>query len=407
MPIPSPFFSRTSILNKSHEWRNWSGYLAAISYEPNHDYEYYAVRNSAGLFDVTPLFKYEITGPDAALLVDRIITRDVSKCKIGQVLYTPWCDEAGKMVDDGTVQRLAENRFRITAADPNLRWFQDCGFGMNVSVEDVTDELGALALQGPNSRKILQQIVPGADLANLKFFWLTTATVENFTIDITRTGYTGDLGYELWVKNEHAERLWDILMEAGRSFGIAPSGLAALDVTRIEAGLLLADVDYISSQKALIEMRKSSPLEAGLGWAVKFNKNNKFVGRKALLSEKENGSEWAFMGLEVNWKDIEKLFEKVDLPPLVAGRASREPTPIYSREPLPGKTSRQIGQATSTAFSPILKKYIALATLETEYAKPGTKVDLEITVEFSRQKAEARVVKLPFFNPERKRSLLK
>ena len=242
MPIPTPFHSRTSRLNKSHEWRNWSGYLAAITYEPNHDYEYYAVRNSAGLFDVTPLFKYSVSGPDAAQLVDRIITRDVSKCKVGQVLYTPWCDDHGKMIDDGTVQRFSEDRFRITAADPNLRWFQDCGYGMDVLVEDVTDELGALALQGPNAYKILKEIVSDADLDNLKFFWLTRAKVDGFPIDITRTGYTGDLGYELWVKNEYAGRLWDVLMEAGERYGLAPAGLAALDVVRVEAGLLLADV---------------------------------------------------------------------------------------------------------------------------------------------------------------------
>ncbi|MCH8957057.1 aminomethyl transferase family protein [candidate division KSB1 bacterium] len=397
MPIPTPFHPRTSELCKSHEWRNWSGYLAAIKYGPTHDHEYYAIRNSAGLIDVNSLFKYEITGPDAAGLVDRIITRDVSKCKVGQVLYTSWCDEAGKMIDDGTVQRLEENYFRITAADPSLRWFQDCGLGMNVKIENVSEKLCALALQGPRSRDILKEIFTGPDLDSLKFFWLTHGEIDGFPITITRTGYTGDLGYELWVDPENALKLWDALMETGRGYGITPAGLDALDVARIEAGLLLIEVDYISSMKALIEARKSSPFEAGLGWSVKLD-NKDFVGRKALLAEKEKGSKWNLVGLEVKWQDIEKLFDAVDLPPLVAGTASRLAVPVY-------KSGKQIGQATSSTFSPLLKKQIALATLKTPYAEPGTKVNFEITVEFVRHIAEATVVQTPFFNPERKRAI--
>ncbi|MFQ5641176.1 MAG: aminomethyltransferase family protein [bacterium] len=396
MPQPTPFHSRTSKLCKSHEWRNWSGYLAVSSYEMSHEYEYYAIRNSAALIDVTPLFKYEITGPDAARLVDRIITRDVTKCKVGQVLYTCWCDEAGKMIDDGTVQRFAEDHFRITAADPSLRWFQDCGFGMDVEVVNISEKLGALALQGPNSREILKQVVAGADLDSLRFFRLTGAEIDGLPVTITRTGYTGDLGYELWVDPKYAERLWDVLMEAGRGYGIAPSGMVALDIARIEAGLLLIEVDYISSQKALIEARKSSPFEAGLGWTVKLEADD-FVGRRALLAEKERGSKWRFVGFEVNWLDLEKLFAEVDLPPLVAGRASRLAVPVY-------KHGKQIGQATSSTFSPILKKFIALGTILTPYAEMGGKVDIEITVEFSRKRAQATIVPTPFFNPDRKRA---
>ncbi|MFQ5708015.1 MAG: aminomethyltransferase family protein [bacterium] len=396
MPLATPFHSRTSALCKSHEWRNWSGYLAVSVYEPTHEYEYYAIRNAAALIDVTPLFKYEITGPDAARLVDRIITRDVSKCKVGQVLYTSWCDEAGKMIDDGTVQRLAEDHFRITAADPSLRWFQDCGFGMAVTVEDISAKLAALAVQGPNSRHILEQVVTGADLDNLRFFRLTQAKIDEIPVTVTRTGYTGDLGYELWVAPHQAEHLWDVLVEAGRGYGIAPAGMVALDIARIEAGLLLIEVDYISSQKALIEARKSSPFEAGLAWTVKLDKQD-FVGRKALLAEKERGSKWALVGLEISWPDLEQLFGAVDLPPLVAGRASRLPVPIY-------KNGKQIGQATSRTFSPILKKYIALGTIETQHAEPGAEVDIEITVEFTRQQARATIVHPPFFNPERKRA---
>ena len=395
MPLPSPFHSRTSLLCRSFEWRNWSGYLAASTYEPTHEREYYAIRSAAALIDVSPLFKYEISGAEALRLVDRIITRDAAKCAIGQVMYTPWCDEQGKMIDDGTVSRLSENHFRLTAADPSLRWLQDCGFGMNATVVDVSTDLTALALQGPNSRKILKQAATGADIDSLKFFRLTTAKIDGFPVTITRTGYTGDLGYELWVEPKHAERLWDVLMDKGQGYGIMPTGMVALDIARIEAGLLLIDIDYISSQKALLEARKSSPFEAGLEWTVNLNKGD-FVGRQALIAEKQHGSKCKFVGLEVSWDSLEKLFGAVDLPPQVAGRASRVAVPIY-------KNGRQIGQATSSAFSPVLKKYLAIGTVESRFATPGSQVNMEITVEFVRRQAAATIVKTPFFDPPRKR----
>lgn len=395
MPIPTPFHTRTAALCQSHEWRNWVGYLVAGTYEPTHEREYYAVRNSAALFDISPLFKYEISGPDALRLVNRIMTRNIAKCAVGQVMYSPWCDEAGKVIDDGTISRLAENRFRLTAADPNLRWFQDCGFGLDVNVIDVTTHLAALALQGPNARKILKTVARGVDLDQLKYFRLAEATADGFPLTITRTGYTGDLGYELWVAPEHAERLWDLLMDHGHGYGITPAGLVALDIARIEAGLLLIEVDYISAHKALIEAQKSSPFEIGLGWTVALDKGD-FVGRKALLAERERGSKWQFVGLDIHWDSLEKLFGAVDLPPLVAGRASRLPVPVY-------KNGLQIGQITSRTFSPLLKKYIGIGAVKSQYAALGSQVEVEITVEYSRQTGTATIVKTPFFDPERKR----
>jgi aminomethyltransferase len=396
MPIPTAFHSRTAPLCQSYDWRNWAGYIAVSVYEPSHEREYYAIRNAAALIDVSPLFKYEVTGPDAARLVDRIITRDVSKCAIGQVMYTPWCDERGKMIDDGTVSRLAENHFRITAADPNLRWFQDCGFGLQATVKNVSAELAALSLQGPNTRKILKEVVKGTGIEGLKFFRLAHGQIDDFPVTITRTGYTGDLGYELWVAPNRAERLWDVLMEKGKGHGIMPVGMVAMDIARVEAGLLLTDIDYVSSHKALIEARKSSPFEVGLEWTVKLDKAADFVGRKALLAEKESGSKWQFVGLEVHWEALEALYTAVGLPPQVAGRASRVAVPIY-------KNGKQIGQATSSAFSPILKKFIAIGTVESPYARLGAVVDMEITVEFVRHQAPATIVKTPFFDPPRKR----
>jgi aminomethyltransferase len=397
MPIPTPFHERTAALSESHEWRNWSGYLAAGVYEPSHEREYYAIRNSAALIDVSPLFKYDISGPDALRLVNKIITRDAAKCKIGQILYTPWCDEAGKIIDDGTVWRLAENHFRITAADPSLRWFQDCGFGMDVTIEDMSTRLAALALQGPNARHILRAIVDDPGLDSLKYYHLFQTNISGFPLTITRTGFTGDLGYELWTPPENGCRLWDLLMRAGKGYGLLPAGMAALDIARVEAGLLLIEVDYISSQKALIEARKSSPYEAGLGWTVALDKGP-FIGRQALLAEKKAGSKWALVGLDVDWPNLEQLFAVHDLPPMIDNRTDRTAVPLYN------PNGRQVGQVTSRTFSPVLKKYIALATVESRYDKLGTRLQVEVTVEFTRQKALALVTKTPFFNPPRKRA---
>ncbi len=396
MPIPSPFYPQTSALCRSHEWRDWAGYLAAVTYDSSHEHEYFAVRNAAALFDVTPLFKYDITGPDAARLVNRIITRDIDRCAPGQVVYTVWCDDHGKIIDDGTVQRFAENHFRITAAEPNFLWFSDCGYGMEVNIEDLTDSLAALSLQGPLSRRVLAALLPESGVENLGFFRLLQTDFAGRPLVISRTGYSGDLGYELWCDFDTAGELWQSLMQVGQPFGLLPAGLAALDISRIEAGLLLAGVDYISSLKALTEVQKSSPFEAGLGWTVHLDKAN-FVGKQALQAEKARGSNWQLVGLEIDWPSLEKIFYAADLPPQVTGRASRSGTPIY-------KKGRQIGQATSTTFSPILKKYIALATLRSGSSAIGEQVELEVTVEYSRKRAQATVVPLPFYNPEHKRA---
>jgi aminomethyltransferase len=396
MPIPTPFHARTSALCESHEWRDWSGYLAASLYEPAHDHEYYAIRSSAALIDVSPLFKYEVRGPDALRCVDRLMTRDLTRCATGQVMYSPWCDDDGKVIDDGTIARLAQDRFRITAAEPNLVWFQDCAYGMDVEITDVSTSLAVLALQGPNARKILQRVVQGIDLERLKYYRVAEGSAGEIPLTVSRTGYTGDLGYELWMAPEFAVPVWDKLMEQGEAYGIVPAGMLALDIARIEAGLIMIQIDYISARKALIESQKSSPFEIGLDWAVDLAKKS-FIGRKALLAEHQQGSFWKFSGIEVNWNSLETLFGKVNLTPRVAGRASRLAVPLYSGD-------RQIGQMTSHTFSPLLKKYIGLATIERKYAAEDARVSAEVTVEYTRQRSEARLVKTPFLNPPRKRA---
>ena len=393
MPVGTAFHERTFALCESLNYREWSGYYAVSSYEPQHEHEYNAIRNAAALIDVSPLFKYRVTGPDATRLVDRIITRDMRKIAVGQVIYTPWCDERGKVIDDGTVSRLAENTYRWTAADPSLRWFSQNAVGMDVQIEDISEQVAALALQGPTSGRLLMQVTD-AGIENLKYFRVTTAKIAGVEVDISRTGYTGDLGYEIWIPAESALRVWDALVEAGRAFDVHPAGMLALDVARIEAGLLLIDVDFQGSKKAIIEAQKYSPFEMGLGRLVNLEKG-RFVGQAALVAEKRRGPRREIVGLEIDWTGVERLYEAVGLPPTVSPIASRVAVPVF-------KNGTQAGKATSTTWSPTLKKLIALATVKREHAKPGTELEMEMTVEAVRHRVKAVVVKTPFFNPKRK-----
>jgi aminomethyltransferase len=393
----TPFHPRTAALSEGQAWRRWAGYVVASSYELSHDREYHAIRNSAALFDVSPLFKYLITGRDATRLLDRVVARNVAKATLGQVLYTPWCDNSGKQIDDGTISVLAEHRYRMTAADPTLRWLHLNAAGLKVAIEDVSERTAALSLQGPSARAILE-IAAERELAGLKYFRLTDGKIRGIPVTISRTGYTGDLGYEIWVDAEQALPLWDALIEVGTPYGITAAGMLALDVARIEAGLLLIDVDYFSSRHALIEAQKSSPLELGLGWTVATDKE-RFNGQAALDAERRRGPSWQFTGLNIDWDSLEQLYAAVGLPPRLPTQAWRTSVPIYDHG---GR--RQVGYATSGGWSPLLKQYLALAHLESAAATPGTAVRMEITVEHHRKQATARVTPLPFFNPERKRA---
>lgn len=393
----TPLHARTAPLCLGQTWRRWAGYVVASSYELHHDREYHAIRSAAALFDVSPLYKYHVRGPDAARLVDRVVTRDVGRARVGQVLYTPWCDADGKVLDDGTVQKLGDDFIRLTSADPNYRWLSDNARGLRAEIEDASDAVAALALQGPNARVILEAATE-TDLSALRYFRLMPALIRGVPVTITRTGYTGDLGYEIWIDAAQAVAVWDRIVAAGAPFGLTPAGILALDVARIEAGLLLLDVDYVSARKALIEPQKSSPLELGLEWAVAWDKPA-FVGRQALIAERERGTAWRFVGVEVEWGSLEALYTALGLAPKLPTTAWRTSVPLYSRG-----SEEQVGYATSGCWSPLLKRYIALAHVEAEAAAPGTELLMEVTVEHRRRRANARVVRLPFYNPDRKRA---
>src|SRR5688572_21667513 len=303
MPIGTAVHERTFALCESLNFREWSGYYAVSAYEGHHEHEYNAIRNASALIDVSPLYKYLVTGQNAAKFVDRIITRDVARMTVGQVYYTPWCDEHGKVIDDGTVSRLDDQVFRWTAADPCLRWFTQNAAGMDVRIEDISEEVAGLALQGPTSAKLLRAVAQ-ADIDGLKYFRVVQGTIGGVQVEISRTGYTGDLGYEIWMPARDAVKVWDALMTGGKPFDIKPAGMLALDVARIEAGLLLIEVDFFSSKKAMIDAQKYSPYEMGLGRLVSPTKG-KFIGQRALRKEHAEGHARQIVGLDVDWTEVE------------------------------------------------------------------------------------------------------
>jgi len=393
MPIGTAVHERTFALCESLNYREWSGYYAVSAYEAHHEHEYNAIRNAAALIDVSPLFKYLVTGRDAAALVDRVITRDARALAAGQVYYTPWCDERGKVIDDGTVTRLAEDRFRWTAADPSLRWFTQNADGLDVHIEDISEQVAALALQGPTSGRLLDAVAD-ADIRGLKYFRMTSGSIAGVPVDISRTGYTGDLGYEIWMPWDRAVDVWDALMTGGRPFDIRPAGMLALDVARVEAGLLLIDVDFHSCKKALIEAQTYSPFEMGLARLVQLDAGP-FVGRPPLVEEARDGWTRQVVGLEIDWPSIERLYEQLEMAPQIPATASRVAVPVY-------KNGDQVGRATTTTWSPVLKKLIALATVDAPCFADGTRLDFEITIEAARHLVPARVVRTPFFSPKRK-----
>ena len=393
MPIGTAVHARTFALAESLNYREWSGFYSVSAYEAHHEHEYNAIRNASALIDVSPLYKYRVSGRDALKLIDRVITRDAFKLAVGQVYYTPWCDEHGKTIDDGTVTRLSEDTFRWTAADPSLRWFTQNAIGLDVSIEDISEQVAALALQGPTSGRLLAAVAD-ADIRGLKYFRMTRGTIAGVPVEISRTGYTGDLGYEIWMPWDRALDVWDALMTGGRPFDIHAAGMLALDVARVEAGLLLIDVDFFSSKKALIASQKYSPFEMGLGRLVQLDARP-FVGRGALIGEQKRGPSQQIVGLEVSWPAVEALYEKLGLAPQIASTASRTAVPVY-------RSGRQVGRATTTTWSPVLKKLIALATVSAPHIAEGTTLEFEVTVEAVRHRVPATVVKTPFFNPARK-----
>ena len=393
----TPFHERTSALNETGLWSHWSGHLAAERYQMADKFEYFAVRNSAGIFDSSPLYKYRIHGHDAERFLAGVLARDIRTCPAGHAQYTVWCDDRGFVVEDGVVLRYGPNDFLLTAAEPNLAYFADLIGRDDVQIEEVSHDFGVLALQGPRSRDLVAKLVPGA--ATIPYFGLATGAIAGSPVTVSRTGYSGDLGYEIWIESANALKVWDTLWDSMAGHGVLPFGLTALSMLRIEAGLLLLDVDFGSSRFAWTDEDRSTPFELGLGWMFRdlASDDRAFIGRRALERElSEATSRWRFTGLILDWKDYDRIYTQAGLIP------PKDHTPVEEELFVYDDDIRQVGYATSFMYSPMLQRHIALARVRPDLAKPRSSVRLEVDVNHHYEYVKATTARLPLYNPARK-----
>ena len=393
----SPFHERTSAANETGLWAHWSGYLSAAKYQISEKFEYFAIRNSAGLFDSSPLFKYRIHGPDAERFLAGVLARDIRACPVGHGQYTIWCDDRGYVVEDGVVFRNAADDYLLTAAEPNLAYFAALAGGHEVAIEDVSEQYGVLAVQGPSSRAVLAGLDPAVE--KLGYFGLAKAKIGRVPVTVSRTGYTGDLGYEIWMAAEDAVAVWDAVVEASQGRGVVPFGLTALSMARIEAGLLLLDVDFQSSRFAWTDAHRSTPIELGLGWMFKdlATSDRAFLGREAIAREiADRASRWKLTGLVLDWREYDRHFDAAGLIP------PKDHTPIEDEYYIYDDDLKQLGYATSLMYSPMLQRHIALARVPLALTAPGSRVKLELAVSHRYEYFDAHVTRLPLYNPDRR-----
>ena len=397
MATGTAFHTRTAALCHSRAWRQWSGFSVASTYNDFAQPEYAAIRHAAALIDVSPLFKYIVSGPDSTRLTDRVFTQHTAAMSVGQIVYTPWCDPDGSIRQEGTVFRLADDMWQVCTVEPAIGWLERNATGLDVQITDRTDDVAVLAVQGPLSCDALDAVAsPGP--RDLKFFRWMDATIDGVAVMISRTGYTGDLGYEVWIPADSAVRVWDAIMEGGRPHHVTPCGLEAMDIARVEAGFVLLNVDYISAETARLAHHRMTPYEMGFGWAVKLDKPAPFVGQSALETAKAAGPRRRLIGLEISWEPLETIHLARGLMPDLPLAPCREPVPIYDAR------GDHVGRATTRVWSTMLKKYLALATVDASVAAPGTRLSMEITVDFRRETVPATVTRTPFFRPDRMRA---
>lgn len=380
--LESPFYARLAALDTLNQWHEWKGYTTpdALYCE---DTEYFAIRNSTAVFDLTPMTKYRITGPEAAAYINRLVTRDMDKIRPGRVAYAVWCDDRGQVIDDGTIFHLTEGEYRLCSQERHFAWLQASAIGFDVSIVEETADVAALAVQGPTSFSVLNTMgLSGLD--ELKPFGLMNFDFDGADLMVSRTGFTGDLGYELWIDPAKAELLWDALFEAGKLCGIRAIGSRALEQARIEAGYLAAYEDFLPADATVRNGRTRSPLELGLAWLVDFKKPN-FNGRRALAEEKRRGSTWRLVKLDID------------------GNKIAHHSYIFAKEK--GNKS-EIGFVTSAAWSPVCKQNIAIGTVRMPHGAIGSTVWVEIyyqrEMHWSRATAKATVVDKPFWFPPRR-----
>lgn len=393
----TPFHPRTSVANKTGMWSHWSGYLAPDRYQMSDKFEYFAIRNAAALIDTSPLYKYRIHGIDAERYLSGVLTRDIRECRPGQAHYTVWSDDEGWVLEDGVVLRISADEFLLTTAEPNLAYFRGLSAGMSVTVEDVSDEYGALALQGPYSREILSRLVPETE--GLGYFHLTKAKIGKAVVIISRTGYTGDLGYEIWVEAGDALELWDRVSDVATPYGVVPAGQTALLITRIEAGLILIDVDFHSARYAWNDDQRATALELNMGWMLRNleGDDRAFIGRSAIERElREQTSRWKTVGIVVDWEDWARIHRERGLV------TSKDHKPQHGGMMIYDDDLERIGWTPSFVYSPVLQRHVGIARLRPEHAGMGARVGLEVTIDHRYDVVSSHVTTLPFYNPPRK-----
>lgn len=401
-PRKTPFHSRVERFNQTGIWKHWSGYLVAPQYQYSLNNEYYAIRNAVSLLDTSPLFKYRIAGTDARRLLERVLARDIGACDVRRAQYTCWCDERGFVLQDGVVLHVDADEYLLTAAEPTLRYFRSVAkhLGADVSVEDISDDFGVVALQGPHAHDVLAQLTDAA--TPLRYFSVTRTTVGGCAVTLSRTGYTGDLGYELWVRAADAGTVWDALMRAGAGYNITPIGTTAMKMARVEAGLLLMGVDFHTSRFAWVDAQRDTPIELGFDWMFrKLGEDRRdFIGRAAIESElATRSSRWRTVGLAVDWYDYERVYSEAGILAPMHELYAETIRSVYRRGT---KEWDFAGHATSFMASTLLRKPIALAKLAPDVAEPGCEVDLEVTVIHRPQNVLARVEPTPIYSPPRK-----
>jgi aminomethyltransferase len=393
----TPFHPRTNALNQTGLWEHWSNHLAAVRYQMSEKFEYFAIRNSAGLFDSSPLYKYRISGPDAERFLAGVMVRDIRTCAPGHAQYTAWCDDRGFLIEDGVVLRHGPEEFLLTAAEPNLAYLEGLTGRLDVGIEEVSDAWAVLAIQGPRSRGLLGTLTP--DIESLPYFGLTATKIGKVPVTISRTGYTGDLGYEVWIPSTDALKVWDAVWAISRGQGVIPIGMTALYMARIEAGLVLLDVDFHSSRYAWTDADKTTPFELGLGWMLRGleTDDRAFIGRDAIERElATKSSRWKLSGLVVDWQDYDRIYSAAGLIP------PKDHTPVQDEYYVYDDDLNQLGYATSQMYSPMLQRHIALARVPLDRTAPGSRVKLELAVNHRYEYFDAHVARTPLFNPERR-----
>lgn len=395
----TPFHARTGPANRTHLWTHWAGYLAAEKYDPSPTYEYFSIRNGVGLFDTSPLFKYRITGPEAESFLAGVLARDIRTCAVGSCQYTIWCDDDGYVLEDGIIMRAAESEYWLTAAEPNLAYFSKLAGGMDVTIDDVSDAFALLAVQGPNAAKVLS--AAGFPVADLAYFRTANVSWGDTDVTVARTGFTGDLGYELWIPSDQAVAVWDAITEAGVGYRTVPFGMTALGMARLEAGMLLIDVDFRSARHAWTDAQRETPDELGLGSLIKLNRP--FVGARSIANERQSGStRWQTVGITLDATTYERIYNQAGHIAPKAEQYFEEPHSLYDADYNETPDANYVGYATSLMFSPILKRHIGIAKLPLDRIAPGSECFIEMTVDYRPYYFPAFVTPRPFLNPARK-----